>query len=95
MPGEHVTQGRNALKVQYTNKPQWSNVLTWKVPGDWTGFRYLNFDLWLEGRMARQFGLWIRDKAQHQAGVPSAPAAGNPIFYYLQDQEPVYAVVST
>ncbi|MBI3829364.1 MAG: beta-galactosidase trimerization domain-containing protein [Planctomycetes bacterium] len=64
---EHVTQGKAALKVHYTNKPEWSNVLTSTFPGDWSGFRYLNFDLYLEGKMPAAFGMWIKDKSQHKA----------------------------
>ena len=64
---EHVTQGKKSLKVNYTNKPEWSNILTDKMPADWTGFRYLNVDVFLEGQLPAEFGIWIRDKAFHKA----------------------------
>ncbi|MFB3890785.1 MAG: beta-galactosidase trimerization domain-containing protein [Phycisphaerae bacterium] len=64
---QHVTQGRKSLKVNYTNKPQWSNIWTDKLPSDWSGHRYLNLDIYLEGQDAIEFGLWIRDKAYHKA----------------------------
>jgi len=64
---EHVTQGKKSLKVQYTNKPEWSNVQTRTLPGDWSGYRYLNFDLFLGGDAGVEYGMWIRDKAHHKA----------------------------
>ncbi|HUW55735.1 MAG TPA: beta-galactosidase trimerization domain-containing protein [Planctomycetota bacterium] len=65
---EHVTQGRKSLRVHYTNKPQWSNVYTAKPPlTDWSGFRYLNFDVYWEDKLPGDFGMWIRDKALHKA----------------------------
>jgi beta-galactosidase GanA len=63
----HATQGAKALKVQYTNKPEWSNVLTQKLDGEWSGFGYLSFDLFLEGEKPVEFGMWIRDKSLHKA----------------------------
>jgi beta-galactosidase GanA len=63
---DHATQGAKALKVEYTNKPEWSNVLTQKLEGDWSGFNYLSFDLFLDGDKPVQFGMWIRDKALHK-----------------------------
>jgi len=63
----HVTQGKKSLKVYYTNKPEWSNILTDKMPSDWTGFRYLNVDVFLDGQLPAEFGIWIRDKAFHKA----------------------------
>jgi len=63
----HVTQGQKSLKVRYTNKPEWSNILTDKLPADWSGFRYLNISVFLEGDVPAQCGLWIRDKAMHKA----------------------------
>ena len=66
--GEHVTQGKSSIKVQYTNKPVWSNIYSLKVPlRDWSGYRYLNFDLYLEGKMPGNFGMWVRDEALHKA----------------------------
>ena len=67
---DHVTQGAKSLKVHYTNKPEWSNVLTQKpqmVDGDWSGFNHLSFDLFLEGDKPVEFGMWVRDKALHKA----------------------------
>ncbi|KPJ54652.1 MAG: hypothetical protein AMS16_04570 [Planctomycetes bacterium DG_58] len=65
---QHVTQGKKSLKVTYTTKPQWSNILTYTPPlTDWSGFRYLNFDIHLDGKMPREFGIWVRDKALHKA----------------------------
>src|SRR5204862_181817 len=46
---------------------EWSNVLTKTLPGDWTGFAHLSFDVFLEGDMPADFGFWIRDKALHKA----------------------------
>ena len=45
----HVSEGRRSLRVHYTNKPTWSNIWTQKFPKDWSGFRYLNLDVYLEG----------------------------------------------
>jgi beta-galactosidase GanA len=64
---EHATQGAKSLKVNYTNKPEWSNVLTQKLDGDWSGFNHLSFDLFLEGEKPVEFGMWIRDKTLHKA----------------------------
>ena len=71
---KNVTQGRRSLKVHYTNKPQWSNILTRQVlVTDWTGFKYLNFDLYLDGKMPGTFAMWVRDKALHKATVSQVP----------------------
>ena len=65
---QYVTQGAKSLKVTYTNKPQWSNIYTAKPPvTDWTGFRYLNFDVYWDHKLPGTFGIWIRDKAMHKA----------------------------
>jgi len=65
---EHVSEGKKSLRVAFTNKPEWSNVYTEKPPvTDWSGFRYLNFNVFLEGDESADFGMWARDKGQHKA----------------------------
>ena len=64
---QHVTQGRKALKVHYTNKPDWSNIYTQTVPANWGNLRYLTVDIFLEGDVPAEFGMWIRDAGHHKA----------------------------
>ena len=73
---EHVTQGKKSLKIHYTNKPEWPNIWTDKVVSDWSGMRYLNVDIFLEGDMPADMGLWIRDKAMHKVEVTFAAGPG-------------------
>ncbi len=73
---QNVTQGAKSLKVVFTNKPEWSNVYATKLPvADWTGFRYLNIDVYWDDKMPGSFGMWFRDKAQHKAetSLPIGP----------------------
>jgi beta-galactosidase GanA len=65
---EHVSEGKKSLRVQFTNKPEWSNVWSEKLPvTDWSGYRYLNLNVFLEGDDPADFGMWARDKGQHKA----------------------------
>lgn len=74
---DHATQGGHSLKVHYTNKPEWSNIYTRRLPGDWSGMNFLNVDVFLDGDQPAACGLWVRDAAQHKAesGFTLAPGA--------------------
>lgn len=64
---EQVSQGKASLKVNYTNKPVWSTVYTDRAGGDWSQYKYLNVDIYLEGDEPVNFGMWVRDSQQHKA----------------------------
>lgn len=64
---QQVSQGAKSLWVHFTNAPQWSNIWTDKVAGDFGEFKYLNIDIYLEGELPAGFGAWIRDKQMHKA----------------------------
>ena len=64
---QQVSQGAKSLWVHFTNAPQWSNIWTNKVAGDFGEFKYLNIDIYLEGEVPAGLGAWVRDKQQHKA----------------------------
>ena len=54
--------GGGRLRARFTTKPKWSNVITDKVPADWSTHPFMNLDVAVEGPHRALLGMWIKDR---------------------------------
>ena len=57
---DHATEGAHALKVDYGAK-DWPGIIVTGFPKDWTGVKYLAFDVFNPGAKAVELCGWVKD----------------------------------